>query len=100
MAVRKQQDLAARIPRDVVARAEKAGVRLSELDWYAGRLADSHRQRGDAPGGVGKASHRSAVKAHKRNRTQERTGKRPHSRLAMVASSWWRSATRSIRSPL
>jgi hypothetical protein len=69
MADGKHQGLTARIPRDVVARAEKAGAR--DADWYAGRLEDAPAGRGGPPRRGLKADHAQVLERHRRRRREQ-----------------------------
>lgn len=66
----KHQDLAVRVPRDVRARASKAGA--EDFDWYAGRLDEASAcARGSSPSSH-KSGHRLAVRSHRKARSAPR----------------------------
>lgn len=91
MAETKRDGLTARIPRDVLVRAEKAGVH--EVDWYAGRLEQADRLLlSSAASSSGDAKHRHAVK-----RFREHRGERRPSVMVRFAAMWARAARRTPR---
>lgn len=83
----KHQGLTARIPRDVVERARKAGA--NEVDWYAGRLEDSAAGRSSSSRQTLKSNHERVLATHKQQRS-ERRHEQVRSPLMLIASLWQR----------
>jgi hypothetical protein len=87
----KRNGLTARIPQDVLARANKAGVH--DVDWYAGRLEQSDGLRvASAESGTIDARHRQAVKRYR----DHRGGSRKSPMVRFVAL-WDRAVRRTPR---
>jgi len=85
MAEIKHGGLTARIPRDVVARADKAGVH--DVDWYAGRLDEGDSFH------VASSSNRSTNMRHKQavQRYRRRRGVHHRSPMAFFVALWARA---------
>jgi hypothetical protein len=66
----KRQDLAVRVPRDVRARASKAGA--DDFDWYAGRLDEASARTRVSSSPSRKSGHRLAVRSHRKARSAPR----------------------------
>jgi hypothetical protein len=92
MADIKHQDLAVRVPRDVRARASKAGA--EDFDWYAGRLDESPAcVRGSSPSSH-KSGHLLAVQSHRKARSAPR---RSVATLLVALRRHAASLTRNVR---
>jgi hypothetical protein len=91
MAETKRSGLAARIPQDVLARANKAGVH--DVDWYAGRLEQTNGLHiASAESGTIDARHRQAVKHYRDHRGGNR-----QSLIVRFAALWARAVRRTPR---
>jgi hypothetical protein len=66
----KHQDLAVRVPRDVRARASKAGA--EDFDWYAGRLDEASARTRGSSSSSRNIGHRRAVRSHRKARSAPR----------------------------
>jgi hypothetical protein len=84
----KHQGLSARIPVDVMKRAQKGGA--SEVDWYAGRLEDGTGGR-RSPRQSLKTDHTHIVDMHRRRRTEEHRSKHPRSPVTFLVALWARA---------
>jgi hypothetical protein len=94
MAEIKRNGLTARIPRDVVERARKAGVH--DVDWYAGRLeeGDSFHVISSSSSGSIDAKHKQALRRHR-----DRSGASHRSPVTMFAALWTRAVRHTPHSP-
>lgn len=80
----KHQGTTVRVPRDVVARARKAGD--SDFDWYAGRLDETPTRGGGSSGSSVRTSHRQAVQSHRKARSVRRRS------VGMLFAALWQRA--------
>jgi hypothetical protein len=86
----KHQGTTVRVPRDVVARARKAGD--TDFDWYAGRLDETPTASAGSSGSSSslgstlKSSHRRAVQSHRKARSGRRRT------LGMMFAALWQRA--------
>lgn len=88
----KHHGITVRVPRDVRARAGKAGA--EDFDWYAGRLDETPTRTRGASGSSIKSSHRRAVQSHRKARSAPR-----RSVATLFAAMWQRVALPTLHRP-